>query len=95
MDPATPLALPTCELRAEDLRVVDDVLPELLKLRYPRDVLQEPHEVTADHEAVHELGKEEEKVSPGVYLLPSRGKALGGGGEGRNSQSFNLTAGSR
>lgn len=77
---------------------MDDVLPELLKLRYPCDVLQEPHEVTADHEAVHELGKEEEKASPSVYLLPSRGKALGGwvgGGEGRNSQSFNLTAGSR
>lgn len=60
-------ALPTCELRAEHLWVVDDVLPELLELRDPGHVLQEPHEVAADHEAIHELEeggrKGEEKPS--------------------------------
>lgn len=45
----------TCELGAEHLRVVQDVLPELLELRDPRHVLQQPHQVPADHETVHEL----------------------------------------
>lgn len=62
-------ALPTCELRAEDLRVVDNVLPELLELGDPRNVLQQPHEVPADHETVHELGKRGKKVSFTVQNL--------------------------
>lgn len=47
----------TCELGAEHLWVVQDVLPELLKLRDPRHVLQQAHQVPADHETIHELGK--------------------------------------
>lgn len=103
-EPAAPstLALPTCELRTEDLRVVDDVLPELLELGYPCNVLQQPHKVPANHEAVHELGKGEGKKKINlIYCLPAPEQGEGkrhwgaGGGEGRNSQSFNLTAGSR
>lgn len=75
------LALPTCELRTEDLWVVDDVLPELLELGYPCNVLQQPHKVPADHEAVHELGKGEEKISFTVYLLLRMGKGEGTGGQ--------------
>ena len=87
--PAAP-ALPTCELRAEDLRVVDDVLPELLKLGYPCNVLQQPHKVPADHEAVHELGKGEE-ITNLIYCLPApeqgEGRRHRGGRRGREEQS--------
>lgn len=81
--PPPAAAIPTCELRAEHLRVVDDVLPELLKLRDPRHVLQEPHEVAADHEAVHELGRGGEEKHH-VECSPA------GGGGGENTQSFRL-----
>lgn len=52
----TPLP-PTCELWAESLWVVDDIFPELLKLRYPSNILQEPHQISAYHETIHELGE--------------------------------------
>lgn len=81
--PPPAAAIPTCELRAEHLRVVDDVLPELLKLRDPRHILQEPHEVAADHEAVHELGRGGEEKHH-VECSPA------GGGGGENTQSFRL-----
>lgn len=73
-------ALPTCELRAEHLWVVDDVLPELLELRDPGHVLQEPHEVAADHEAIHELeegGGGKERKNHHIECSPD----VGGGEE--------------
>lgn len=51
----SPELVPTCELWAQSLWIVNDVLPQLLKLGYPSNVLQEPHQIPANHEAIHEL----------------------------------------
>lgn len=85
---------------------MDDVLPELLELGDPCHVLQQPHKVSADHEAIHELGgsrkkKNEEKPHLVLYLLLRRGKGEGTRwgrqeeGEQRNRESFNLPTSSR
>lgn len=48
----------TCELRAEDLRVVQQISPQQLHLRDPSHVLQQTDQVSADDQALHELRRD-------------------------------------